>query len=457
MNANSRPIDLPRVMFVEDDPAIQRQLRWSFTQYKLLLAGDRASALAQLAAERPPVVVLDLGLPPDPDGVGEGMATLEAVLALAPATKIIVMTGNSDRPNAVRAVGLGAYDFYQKPIDIEILGLIIDRAIKLSQLEAENRRNQERASDTPLAGVVTSSPEMLRLCRLLEKVAPADVTVLLLGESGTGKEVLANALHALSPRASKPFIAINCAAIPENLLESELFGHEKGAFTGAIKQTKGKIELASSGTLFLDEIGDLPLPLQVKLLRFLQERIVERVGGRVPIPVDVRIICATHRELPDLVQTGAFREDLYYRLDEFTVRIPPLRDRPGDAHLLAQFFLTRFNADHGKALRGFSGDALSALAAHEWPGNVRELQNRVKRAVIMADGPLINATDLNLVVSTEDCGDSVDLRRAREEAERMALQRALLQEQGNVSRAARLLGVSRPTLYDLMRHHKLKI
>jgi two-component system, NtrC family, response regulator len=457
MNANSRPIDLPRVMFVEDDPAIQRQLRWSFTQYKLLLAGDRASALAQLAAERPPVVVLDLGLPPEPDGVGEGMATLEAVLALAPATKIIVMTGNSDRPNAVRAVGLGAYDFYQKPIDIEILGLIIDRAIKLSQLEAENRRNQERASDTPLAGVVTSSPEMLRLCRLLEKVAPADVTVLLLGESGTGKEVLANALHALSPRASKPFIAINCAAIPENLLESELFGHEKGAFTGAIKQTKGKIELASSGTLFLDEIGDLPLPLQVKLLRFLQERIVERVGGRVPIPVDVRIICATHRELPDLVQTGAFREDLYYRLDEFTVRIPPLRDRPGDAHLLAQFFLTRFNADLGKALRGFSGDALSALAAHEWPGNVRELQNRVKRAVIMADGPLINATDLNLVVSTEDCGDSVDLRRAREEAERMALQRALLQEQGNVSRAARLLGVSRPTLYDLMRHHKLKI
>ena len=457
MNANSRAAELPRVMFVEDDPNIQRQLRWSFTQYKLLLASDRAGALAQLATERPPVVVLDLGLPPEPDGVGEGMATLEAILAVAPATKIIVMTGNSDRPNAVRAVGLGAYDFYQKPIDIEILGLIIDRAIKLSQLEAENRRNQERASDTPLAGVVTSSPEMLRLCRLLEKVAPADVTVLLLGESGTGKEVLAHALHTLSPRASKPFIAINCAAIPENLLESELFGHEKGAFTGAIKQTKGKIELASSGTLFLDEIGDLPLPLQVKLLRFLQERVVERVGGRVPIPVDVRIICATHRELPELVQSGAFREDLYYRLDEFTVHIPPLRDRPGDAHLLAQYFLTRFNADHGKALRGFSGDALSALAAHEWPGNVRELQNRVKRAVIMADGPLITATDLNLVVSTEDCGDSVDLRRAREEAERMALQRALLQEQGNVSRAARLLGVSRPTLYDLMRHHKLKI
>jgi two-component system NtrC family response regulator len=385
------------------------------------------------------------------------MATLQAILAAAPTTKVIVMTGNSDRPNAVRAVGLGAYDFYQKPIDIEILGLIIDRAIKLSQLEAENRRNQERAADTPLAGVVTSAPEMLRVCRLLEKVASADVTVLLLGESGTGKEVLANALHGLSPRANKPFIAINCAAIPENLLESELFGHEKGAFTGAIKQTKGKIELASGGSLFLDEIGDLPLPLQVKLLRFLQERIIERVGGRVPIPVDVRIICATHRELPDLVQTGAFREDLFYRLDEFTVRIPPLRERAGDAHLLAQYFLTRFTAEQNKSLRGFSGDALSALAAHEWPGNVRELQNRVKRAVIMADGPLITAADLNLVVSAEDSDDSVDLRRAREEAERMALQRALLQEQGNVSRAARLLGVSRPTLYDLMRHHKLKI
>jgi two-component system NtrC family response regulator len=457
MIPSDRNADQPCVLFVEDDPNIQRQLRWAFTDFRLLLAGDRASAMAQLIAERPAVVVLDLGLPPEPNGVGEGMATLEAMLAASPGTKIIVMTGNSDRPNAVRAVALGAYDFYQKPIDVEILGLIIDRALKLSQLEAENKRNQEQQGDTPLAGVVTAAPEMLRVCRLLEKVAPADVTVLLLGESGTGKEVLANALHTLSPRKSKPFVAINCGAIPENLLESELFGHEKGAFTGAVKQTKGKIELASGGTLFLDEIGDLPLPLQVKLLRFLQERIIERVGGRTPIPVDVRIVCATHRELPDLVQSGQFREDLYYRLDEFTVHIPPLRERSGDAHLLAQFFLNRFKAENGKSVRGFSSDALTALAAHEWPGNVRELQNRIKRAAIMAESGLITATDLNLVVSPDQVEESVDLRHARDEAERTALQRALLQEQGNVSRAAKLLGVSRPTLYDLMRHHKLKI
>jgi two-component system NtrC family response regulator len=457
MSTSNRPPELPSVLFVEDDSGIQRQLRWSFTQYKLLLAGDRTSALAQVSSARPAVVVLDLGLPPDANGVGEGMATLEAILSTAPTTKVIVMTGNSDRPNAVRAVALGAYDFYQKPIDIEMLGMIIDRALKLSQLEAENRRNQERLAYVPLAGVVTSSPEMLRVCRLLEKVAPADVTVLLLGESGTGKEVLANALHTLSPRQAKPFIAINCGAIPENLLESELFGHEKGAFTGAIKQTKGKLELATGGTLFLDEIGDLPLTLQVKLLRFLQERVIERVGGRTQIPVDVRIVCATHRDLTELVHAGQFREDLYYRLDEFTVHIPPLRERSGDAHLLAQFFLNRFKAEQGKAVRGFSGDALSALAAHEWPGNVRELQNRVKRAVIMADGGLITASDLNLVVSADEAEESVDLRHARDEAERTALQRALLQEQGNVSRAAKLLGVSRPTLYDLMRHHKLKI
>jgi two-component system, NtrC family, response regulator len=444
-----------KILFVEDDTGLQRQLRWSFPQYEVLTASNRPSALRTLQTAQPRVVLLDLGLPPEPHSATEGLATLEEILKTAPATKVVVMTGNDERQNAVRAVGLGAYDYYQKPIDVDVLGTIIDRAVRLTALEDENRRAAAAPHASPLTGIISNAPEMLRLCRMIEKVAPADVSVLLLGESGTGKEVIAKALHELSPRAGKPFIAINCGAIPENLLESELFGHERGAFTGAVKLTKGKVELAHGGSLMLDEIGDLPLPLQVKLLRFLQERVIERVGGRQSIPVDVRIICATHQNLQDLMRAGRFREDLFYRLDEVVIRIPPLRDRETDAQLLAQHFLTRFNVEHGRKVKGFSADALAALAAHTWPGNIRELQNRLKRAVIMADGPVLSAHDLDLGVPDVAPG-IVDLRKAREQAERAALQRALMQEQGNLSRAARLLGVSRPTLYDLMRHHNLK-
>jgi two-component system NtrC family response regulator len=445
----------PKILFVDDDTGLQRQLRWSFPQYDVLVASNRPAAMRTVQATQPPVVLVDLGLPPEPHSATEGLATLEEILKLAPATKVVVITGNNERQNAVRAVGLGAYDYYQKPIDVDVLGLIIDRAVRLTQLEAENRRAADAPSSTPLTGLIANAPEMLRVCRMLEKVAPADVSVLLLGESGTGKEVVAKALHELSPRAAKPFIAINCGAIPENLLESELFGHERGAFTGAVKQTRGKVELAHGGTLMLDEIGDLPLPLQVKLLRFLQERVIERVGGRQPIPVDVRIICATHQNLQDLMRAGRFREDLFYRLDEVVIRIPPLRERGEDAHLLAQHFLGRLNTEHGRNVKGFSADALAAIAGHTWPGNVRELQNRMKRAVIMAEGAVLSAADLDLGVPDIAPG-IVDLRKARQEAERAALQRALMQEHGNLSRAAKLLGVSRPTLYDLMRHHNLK-
>ncbi len=444
-----------RILFVEDDAGLQRQLRWSFPQYEVLGASNRATALRTVQTAQPPVVLLDLGLPPEPNSPTEGLATLEEILKTAPGTKVIVMTGNDERQNAVRAVGLGAHDYYQKPIDVDVLRLIIDRALRITSLENENRRTASPADDSPLGGIISNAPEMLRVCRMLEKVAPADVSVLLLGESGTGKEVVAKALHELSARADKPFIAINCGAIPENLLESELFGHERGAFTGAVKQTKGKVEAAHGGTLMLDEIGDLPLPLQVKLLRFLQERVIERIGGRQSIPVDVRIICATHQNLQDLMREGRFREDLFYRLDEVVIRIPPLRDRGADAQVLAHHFLGRFNTEHGRNVKGFSADALAAIAAHSWPGNVRELQNRIKRAVIMADGPVLSANDLDLGVPDVAPG-IVDLRKAREQAERGALQRALMQEQGNLSRAAKLLGVSRPTLYDLMRHHNLK-
>jgi two-component system NtrC family response regulator len=445
----------PKILFVDDDAGLQRQLRWSFPQYEVLVASNRASAMRVVQASQPPVVVLDLGLPPEPNGPTEGLATLEEILKVAPNTKVVVMTGNNERQNAVRAVGLGAHDFYQKPIDIDVLRVIVDRAVRLTALENENRLAASPAGITPLAGVIAASVEMQRVCRMLEKVAPADVGVLLLGESGTGKEVIAKALHEQSPRAGKPFIAINCGAIPEALLESELFGHERGAFTGAVKQTKGKVELAHGGTLMLDEIGDLPLPLQVKLLRFLQERVIERVGGRQSIPVDVRIVCATHQDLQALMREGRFREDLFYRLDEVVIRIPPLRERGDDAQVLAQHFLARFNADHARNVKGFGADAVAAIAAHSWPGNVRELQNRIKRAVIMAEGPVLSAQDLDLGVPDATPG-IVDLRKAREQAERGALQRALMQEQGNLSRAAKLLGVSRPTLYDLMRHHNLK-
>lgn len=444
------------ILLVEDDPGLQKQLKWSLADYEIVIADDRDSAIAQLRRHEPPVVLLDLGLPPDADGASEGLATLQQILSLAPTTKVIVVTGNLERANAVKAIQLGAYDFFQKPFDPDVLALMISRALHVHALERENRQLAARQPASPLAGLLTCSEPMLKVCRTVEKVAPANATVLLLGESGTGKEVLARGIHELSPRAGKRFVAINCAAIPDTLLESELFGYEKGAFTGAAKQTIGKIEYASEGTLFLDEIGDLPMPLQAKLLRFLQERVIERLGGRGEIAVDVRVVCATHRDLAGMIREGSFREDLYYRLSEITIKIPPLRERPGDAVLLAQAFLERNARELGRAIRGFTADALAALETHAWPGNVREMENLIKRAAIMADGSQITADDLGLDAAAGIEAQPLNLRQARENAERQAVSRALAQSKGSVAQAAELLGITRPTLYDLMAKIGLK-
>ena len=451
----------PKLLIVEDDAGLQRQLAWTFEDYHVLAAGDRPSAIALATAEDPPVITIDLGLPPDPDGASEGLATIEQIRELVPHAKVIVVTGNEGREHALKAIDLGAYDFYQKPIDADTIRLIVDRAQRLHALEVENRRLRERERQSPLHGlhgIVTASPPMLSVCAAVEKIAPTSVTVLLLGESGTGKELVARALHELSPRAEKPFIAINCAAIPENLLESELFGHEKGAFTGAHKQVAGKIELANHGTLFLDEIGDMPVPLQAKLLRFLQQRSFERIGGRTEIAVDVRIVCATNRKPEELMKTGQFREDLYYRLSEMVINIPPLRQRLGDAVVLARHFLNAMSQQEGRDVRGFGSDALAALGTYQWPGNVRELENRVKRAVIMADGTHITAADLDLPAPATNTPlpAPVKLREAREHAEREAVQRAMAEAEGNVSKAAKLLDISRPTLYDLLQHLNIR-
>lgn len=443
------------LLIVEDDPGLQKQLKWSFDGYEVLVASDRDAAIAVVRRHEPAVATVDLGLPPDPDGASEGLATLEAILSLAPDTKIIMVTGNQERAHAVRAIGLGAYDFYQKPVDPEILGLIVERAFRLHDLQQENRRLSLRQTDSPVSGIITNDPGMQKVCRTVEKVAPSDLSVLLLGESGTGKELLARALHQLSPRGVKKFVAINCAAIPENLLESELFGYEKGAFTGAAKQTKGKIELGEGGTLFLDEVGDLPFSLQAKLLRFLQERVFERVGGREEIAVDIRIVCATHQDLATLIKDGRFREDLYYRLSEIVVAIPPMREREGDLTLLAHAFLEKFSKSQSRSLQGFSPEALQAIEAYRWPGNAREMENFIKRAVIMTDGPQITQQDLGLNLSTQAV-EPLNLRQVREEAERKALVRALGRVGGNMLQAAELLGISRPTLYDLLNRHGIK-
>lgn len=443
------------LLVVEDDKGLQSQLRWAFEDFEVALAGDREEAIAQLRRFEPGVVILDLGLPPDPGGVSEGLATLTEILSLTPDTKIVVVTGDSDRANAMKAVGRGAYDFYQKPVDPEMLGLIVDRAYRVHELERDNRRLTQFQDKMPLNGIIGTSPQMLKVCRTVEKVAPTDATTLLLGASGTGKERFAQALHELSHRSKKKIVAINCAAIPENLLESELFGYEKGAFTGATQTTPGKIEYANGGTLFLDEIGDLPMELQAKLLRFLQERVVERVGGRKEIPVDVRIICATHQDLTSRIADGRFREDLYYRVSELTINIPPLKDRDGDALVLATVFLDRFSRDMGRNIKGFDDSARRAIEAHPWPGNVRELESRVKRAVILADGTNINAEDLELDPAGED-DLPFNLKQVREEVERRAILRALGHCNDNVSDTATLLGITRPTLYNLMEKYQLK-
>lgn len=445
-----------KILVVEDDPGLQSQMRWCFDGYEVLIAGDRAEAIVLLRRHEPAVVLLDLGLPPDPENASEGLAALDEILNLMPTTKVIVVTGNDERENAVKAIAKGAYDFYQKPVDPEVLGLIVLRAYHLYELEQENRLLINQVGSSTIDGVIATSPQMMKVCRTIEKVAPTNVTTLLLGESGTGKEVLARALHDLSPRAKKPFIAINCGAIPETLLESELFGYEKGAFTGAAKQTKGKIEYADGGTLFLDEIGDIPGLLQVKLLRFLQERVIERLGGRGEIPVDVRVVCATNQNLTNQVRDGLFREDLYYRISEITINIPPLREREGDALLLSRVFLDRFSREHGRNLRGFSDDGVSAIENYAWPGNVREMENRVKRAVIMAEGNCVTAEELELDSVKAQGSVPLNLREVRDAAEGAAVRRVLNMYEGNISQAAEVLGVSRPTLYDLMNKYGLK-
>ena len=438
-----------KLLIIEDDPGLQRQLKWALDEFDVECAGTREEALAAARRLEPPIVLQDLGLPPDPDGVEEGFACITELLRLAPATKIIVVTGREGREHALRAIRLGAYDFCQKPVDLQVLTLVIDRARRIHELEAENRRLAESRPANALDGVIAASEPMAKICRLVQKLAPTQATVLLLGESGTGKERLAQALHGLSTRVGAPMVAINCAAIPENLLESELFGYERGAFTGAVKQTRGKIETADGGTLFLDEIGDMPLPLQAKLLRFLQERVIERVGGREVIQVDVRIIAATHRDLKAAIAEKSFREDLFYRISEVTVNIPPLRERGSDPVLLANYLLQEACKRHGKAQMKLSPDAITAIEHYGWPGNVRELENRVNAAAIMAEGKLVTAEDLTLE-QPADGGIILPLREVRQKAESAAVHRALAIAGGNMSKAAELLGVTRPTLYDLM-------
>jgi two-component system NtrC family response regulator len=443
-----------KLLIVEDDPGLLKQLKWCFEGYDVHTAENREDAIIEVRRHEPGVILQDLGLPPKPEGVEEGLATLAETLKLAPHTKVIVVTGNGDQENALMAVAQGAYDFYEKPVDTDTLKLLVDRAFNMAELETENRRLQSQVAESPLDGIVAASEGMLAVCRMIEKVAPTDVTTLLLGESGTGKELMARALHRLSGRADGNFVAINCAAIPENLLESELFGHEKGAFTGAHKQTMGKVEVAHGGTLFLDEIGDMPIALQAKLLRFLQERVIERVGGRKEIPVDVRVVCATNQNPEILIKEGLFREDLFYRVSEITINIPPYREREEGRLILARTLLQRYAKLQKRPINGFADDAVRAIEAYAWPGNVRELENKIKGAVIMADGKMVTAMDLGLQEDNE-AGDSLNLREVRQAAESKAIRVALTKCYGNISKAADLLGVTRPTLYDLLNKYGL--
>jgi two-component system NtrC family response regulator len=447
--------NLPVLLVVEDDEGLQRQLKWAYDGYHVVAAGDRAQAIDALRLHEPAVVTLDLGLPPDPDGVEEGFATLQEILRLKPDTKVIVASGHGARESALKAISLGAYDFYKKPVDIDDLGLIVARAFHLHDIEQENRRLEGDGGSAILGTIISCAPEMTKVAKTIERVASAAVSVMLLGASGTGKELLARAVHEKSGRKGD-FIAINCAAIPENLLEAELFGYERGAFTGAVKSNVGKIELAQGGTLFLDEVGDIPLPLQVKLLRFLQERVIERIGGRQPIAVDTRVVCATHQDLEGMIAKGLFREDLYYRLAEIVVKIPSLAERPGDSVLLARHFVNRFSRELNPKVQGLTADALAAVDGHAWPGNVRELENRIKRAVIMADGRTIGAEDLDLPGTVSDEAELINLRTARETADRKAIRQAMSRTDNNISGAAKLLGISRPTLYDLLKQYRLQ-
>jgi two-component system, NtrC family, response regulator len=440
----------PKLLIIEDDEGLRTQMKWALAQdYGVFVAADRATALDILKKEEPSLVTMDLGLPPDPDGVTEGFQTLAQFLEANPSIKVVVITGRQEKEHALRAVAQGAYDFFCKPVEIQDLKVVLGRALHLYQLEQENKNLRAGRGDESFQGLLGASPQMEEVFAKIRKVATTDAPVLLVGESGTGKELAARAIHNASPRKGGPFVAINSGAIPETLLESELFGHEKGAFTGAHMQRKGRIEIASGGTLFLDEIGDLSLHLQVKLLRFLQERQIERVGGRELIFVDTRVIAATNRDLTQALSEGRFREDLYYRLGVVVVALPPLRERDGDVMLLATALLQRFISEFKKKIFGFSQQAVRAMEAHGWPGNVRELENRIKRAVIMAEGRKITPQDMELASKYSNF-DGLGLKEAREAMEKELVRRALARSKGNLSLAAAELGVSRPTLYDLM-------
>ena len=448
---------MEKLLIVDDDVGIQKQLKWSLADYEVILADTRESAVAAVRRHEPKVVTLDLGLPPDAANASEGLAALKEILTIAPQTKVIVVTGNDDRENALKAIEMGAYDFYQKPVDSDVINVIVSRAFTLAALESENSMMRSVAgTDT---GIIGNCEKLDRMRQMIERVAPTEITVLLLGESGTGKEVTAKAIHQVSNRKKKPFIAINCASIPETLLESELFGFEKGAFTGAHKTTKGKIECAQGGTLFLDEIGDMPFNLQAKLLRFLQEKIIERIGGRQEIPVDVRVVCATNQHLQEMVANKEFREDLYYRISEITLDIPPLREREEDVLILGQFFLQQYALEYKRNVKSFSADAVQALKSHQWPGNIRELQNKVKSSVIMSSGPQVNAMDLGFMNAQDDDEYelSLNLRVVREQAETNAIQKAYALTDGNMSKTAQLLGITRPTLYSLVEKYGIQV
>jgi two-component system, NtrC family, response regulator len=447
----------PVMLLVDDDPEIRDQMKWAFAaDYELLEASDRSTALAHVRQAMPRLVLLDLGLPPDPDGASEGLAILRGILESNPTAKVIVVTGNSDRANALTAIANGAYDFIEKPVQLDVLKILLQRAIYLANVEQENRSLLERAGQNELEGLVGDSAPMQDVFRMIRRVGPSDVPVLITGESGTGKELVAHAIHRQSERKGEPFVAINCGAIPETLLESELFGYEKGAFTGATQQRKGRIESAQRGTLFLDEIGDIPLALQVKLLRFLQDHTIQRLGAKETIAVDARILAATNVDLQKAIAEGQFREDLYYRLCVITIAVPALSERGSDITLLARTFLTKFAEEEKKSLKGFTPQAVQALTSHHWPGNVRELENRIKRAVVMAEEKYVTPANLELKDPSPNEEEVLTLKASRDNREKDLVRLAMEKAEGNVSRAASELGISRPTLYQLLVRYGLK-
>jgi two-component system NtrC family response regulator len=447
----------PTLLLVDDDPEIRDQMKWALaSDYELLEASDRPSALAHVRQAMPQLVLLDLGLPPDTDGASEGLAILRETMQLNPMTKVIVVTGNSDRAKAIAAIESGGYDFIEKPVQLDVLKIVLQRAAYLSKLEQENRALQQQAGQNDFEGLMGDSAQMQEVFRMIRRVGPSDVPVLITGESGTGKELVARAIHRQGGRRGQALVAINCGAIPETLLESELFGYEKGAFTGATQQRKGRIEGARGGTLFLDEIGDIPFGLQVKLLRFLQDHEIQRLGGKETIAVDARILAATNVDLQKAISEGRFREDLYYRLCVVTIAVPALNERGSDIALLSRTFLTKFAEEQKKPLKGFTPQAMQALTAHNWPGNVRELENRIKRAVVMAEGKYVTPGNLELKDPSSSEEEASTLRASRDGRERDLVRLAMEKADGNVSRAAAELGISRPTLYQLLARYGLK-